>query len=360
MRIKTKTNIKASAKNKIGHNDIHQQPLFIKSALNISPTRYQSPAIYDEHFFERFLGALLNKKRSIGALSLWKLGTIFLILVILNTGNFLQAVPLHHGKALTPKMRASLTITQYYVSEKLDGVRGYWDGEQLRSRQGLAIVAPQWFTENLGETPIEGEIWLGRETFQSLSGLIARSDAQDPLWNDVTFQIFDMPAHKGSFNERVIAMKQHISMLSPQNPHLKMVAQEQVDSWASVDAQLKAVIAGGGEGLMLHHEQAVYQPYLRHTDLLKVKEIDDGCAIIRGFTAGKGKYQEMVGAFEVEVMIDDELKRFKIGSGLTDKIRQNPPEIGTKVIYLHNGFTERGIPRFPRLTEINATCSHPE
>lgn len=356
MRIKTKN----KAKNNTRHNDIHQKPLFIKSALNVSPTRYQSPAIYGERFFEPFLGAFLHKKWSVSALFLWQLGGLFLILVIFSAGSFLQAVPLHHGKALTPKMRASLTITQYYVSEKLDGVRGYWDGEQLRSRQGLAIVAPQWFTENLGETPIEGEIWLGRETFQSLSGLIARSDAQDPLWNDVTFQIFDMPAHKGSFNERVIAMKQHISMLSPQNPHLKMVAQERVDSWASVDAQLKAIIAGGGEGLMLHHEQAVYQPYLRHTDLLKVKEIDDGCAIIWGFTAGKGKYHEMVGAFEVEVMIDDELKRFKIGSGLTDKIRQNPPEIGTKVIYLHNGFTERGIPRFPRLTEINATCSHPE
>ena len=289
-----------------------------------------------------------------------KLRYISLILIILIAGNFSQAVPLHHGKALTPKMRASLDISQYYMSEKLDGVRGYWDGTQLRSRQGLTIVTPHWFTAYLGDIPIEGEIWLGRETFQALSGLIARSDENDPLWHSVTFQIFDMPAHRGAFHERVMAMKTHIANLSPLNPHLKMVDQVRVDSWATVDAALKAVVAGGGEGLMLHHQHAIYQPYIRHTDLLKVKEIDDGCAVIRGFTAGKGKYESMVGAFEVEVMIDDELKRFRLGSGLTDQMRQNPPDIGTKVLYLHNGFTQRGIPRFPRLTAINAECSHPE
>ena len=37
------------------------------------------------------------------------------------------------------------TSTGTGVSEKLDGVRAYWDGERLRSRKGNRINAPPWF-----------------------------------------------------------------------------------------------------------------------------------------------------------------------------------------------------------------------
>lgn len=34
------------------------------------------------------------------------------------------------------------------MSEKLDGVRAYWDGEKLLSRGGKEFVAPIWFTKD--------------------------------------------------------------------------------------------------------------------------------------------------------------------------------------------------------------------
>ncbi len=278
------------------------------------------------------------------------LWALFLLLINLSMS---IAVPLQHGVSMTPQKESNLKIEEYYVSEKLDGIRGYWDGTTLFSRQGYAIVTPDWFTAHLGEKPLDGEIWLGRETFQRLSGLIARNDVQDPLWKQVTYQIFDLPAEKGTFQERVAVMRTYLRDLAVSNPHVKMIEQIQLSSDDALDLLLKEIIDAGGEGLMLHHQMSHYRPYIRHDALLKVKEIDDGCAIIRGFSAGKGKYRDMVGALEVEAVIDNEIKHFRVGSGLTDAMRQSPPKIGSTIRYLHNGFTKKGIPRFPRVASIN-------
>jgi len=46
------------------------------------------------------------------------------------------------------------------MSEKLDGVRAYWDGKQFLSRQGNLYHAPAWFTEHLPAVPLDGELWI--------------------------------------------------------------------------------------------------------------------------------------------------------------------------------------------------------
>ena len=43
-------------------------------------------------------------------------------------------------------------VSQYLVSEKLDGVRAIWDGKVLRTRAGNVIAAPNWFTKPLPAT----------------------------------------------------------------------------------------------------------------------------------------------------------------------------------------------------------------
>ena len=42
--------------------------------------------------------------------------------------------------------RGDVTLADYWVSEKFDGMRGYWDGEELLTRNGEHIEAPVWFT----------------------------------------------------------------------------------------------------------------------------------------------------------------------------------------------------------------------
>ena len=276
------------------------------------------------------------------------------LLFIISILSFSGAVPLQHGKSLTPSVQASMDINHYFISEKLDGVRGYWDGAQLLSRQGYLITTPSWFTEGFGEIPLDGELWLGRERFQEVSALIARNDIEDPLWQEMTYQIFDLPSLAGDFETRVAAMSAHIAQLSLHNPYIKKIAQTRLSSLEMLDQSLTETVALGGEGLMLHHEASHYQAYIRHGELLKVKHVDDGCALIVGYTKGRGKYEGMVGALQVEVSIDETIQRFKIGSGLTDALRKQPPAKGRMIQYLHNGYTVKGIPRFPRLGDINS------
>src|SRR5678810_639066 len=40
-------------------------------------------------------------------------------------------------------------LADWWMSEKLDGVRAYWDGKQFLSRQGNIYYAPDWFIEGL-------------------------------------------------------------------------------------------------------------------------------------------------------------------------------------------------------------------
>lgn len=46
----------------------------------------------------------------------------------------------------------------WLMSEKLDGVRAYWDGKQFLSRQGNLYLAPEWFVAGLPDVPLDGEL----------------------------------------------------------------------------------------------------------------------------------------------------------------------------------------------------------
>jgi DNA ligase-1 len=85
----------------------------------------------------------------------------------------------------------SLDLSDWWMSEKLDGVRAYWDGKQFLSRQGNLYHAPDWFIEGLPTEPLDGELWIGRKKFQRTVGIVRRQDKSD-LWNEVRFLVFDV------------------------------------------------------------------------------------------------------------------------------------------------------------------------
>jgi len=57
----------------------------------------------------------------------------------------------------------------------------------------------------------------------------------------------------------------------------------------------------------------------------------------------------MLGALLVEM---PDGTRFRIGSGLSDEERQNPPVIGSEVTYKFYGKTKRGKPRFASFLRV--------
>ena len=58
------------------------------------------------------------------------------------TKHVVVAPPLLLAESWSPETNPS----GWWLSEKLDGVRAYWDGTQFLSRNGNRYVAPEWFT----------------------------------------------------------------------------------------------------------------------------------------------------------------------------------------------------------------------
>ena len=54
----------------------------------------------------------------------------------------------------------------WWMSEKLDGVRCYWNGATFLSRNSKPYSVPPFFIENLPKTvSLDGELWIARKKF---------------------------------------------------------------------------------------------------------------------------------------------------------------------------------------------------
>jgi DNA ligase 1 len=235
---------------------------------------------------------------------------------------------------------AHLDPSKYLVSEKLDGVRALWDGSLLRFRSGRTIAAPAWFLAKLPKTPLDGELWLGRGKFDALSGMVRKTQPVDADWEQIKYMVFELPQGAGSFAERAARLK--LVVRGAAWSQLQGVEQFRIPTQAVLRDRLKAVNAAGGEGLMLHLASA---PYVtgRSDVLLKFKSLADAEAQVIGHVPGKGKYAGMTGALQVRTA--DGLQ-FKLGTGLSDEQRKNPPPIGSMVTYTFRDVTPSGKPRF--------------
>ena len=239
-----------------------------------------------------------------------------------------------------------IDLDRYWVSEKLDGVRARWDGERLISRGGRPIQVPAWFLAGFPRTPLDGELWMGRGTFEHMSATARRGEPDPVAWGQARFMVFDLPGLEAPFGQRLAAMR---ALLTPSpSPHLAMIEQFRVPDHAGLMARLQEVVAAGGEGLMLHREDSLYRAG-RSEDLLKVKPYWDAEARVIGHLPGKGRFQGMLGALLVE---EADGTRFRLGSGFTHAQRRDPPSLGSLVTFKYQGRTAKGIPRFASFLRV--------
>lgn len=255
---------------------------------------------------------------------------------------------------LATSYEAGIDVSEYWISEKLDGVRGRWTGEVLLTRGGHRIHAPDWFVEGWPPIALDGELWIDRGRFEDISGIARTGIPFDDDWRQVRFMVFDLPDDDGPFQARVLRMRRLLDAAGI--AWLQPVAQFRIADADALDARLDAVVAAGGEGLMLHHRDARYG-IGRSEHLLKYKPWDDAEARVVGHTEGRGKYEGMLGALIVER--PDGL-RFRLGSGFTDGQRADPPPLGSWVTYRYNGLTGNGVPRFARFLRIRHELPPPE
>ncbi len=233
-----------------------------------------------------------------------------------------------------------INVTGWVMSEKLDGVRAYWDGRLLRSRSGNIFAAPQSFVKDFPPFELDGELWSERGAFEKITSITRQTTPHDE-WRTLTYNIFELPNAEGNLTERLNKLQDYLA----RHPHttLRIISQKAVASPEALHAFLKEIEDKNGEGVVVRDPTLPYQSG-RSATALKVKSYQDAECVITGYTPGQGKYAGMTGALLCRT--DDNIS-LRIGSGLNDAQREHPPKIGTLITYKYYGLTANGKPRFP-------------
>lgn len=265
-----------------------------------------------------------------------------------QTGAAAAAPAKRSEKAVEPKEKPEILlahswdnvqdVTGWHISEKLDGVRAYWDGKQFLSRLGNVFHAPEWFTQDFPSFALDGELWIGRGLFQDTVSVVRRKNAGD-LWKRVKYLVFDIPEVEYVVEQRFMAIVRVVETIA----YAEAVDQRPCRGLGHLREELTRVESLGGEGLMVRQPGSFYER-TRSTTLLKIKSFFDAEAAVTGYTKGRGRHKGRCGALEVRAA---DGTAFKVGTGLSDAQRDNPPAIGATITYRYQELTNAGVPRFP-------------
>lgn len=245
----------------------------------------------------------------------------------------------------------SVDPTGWWMSEKLDGVRCYWNGSKFLSRNGNPFFAPKFFIEKLPKTvSLDGELWMGRKMFQKCVGIIKRQDEKKydmNEWGKIIYVVFDAPSLNATFENRLHYIYNLAEKL--QSPYMRAHEHRKCTGMQDLIDELDRVEELGGEGIMLRQVGSFYE-HRRSNSLLKVKTFLDAEATVIAHKKGTGRCADMMGALFVRA---DNGIEFKIGSGFNDVQRRNPPKIGARVTYKYQELSNSGKPRFPIFLRVH-------
>lgn len=273
-----------------------------------------------------------------------KIGFIFFIAIscLLPQTLNAQAPSLSHGVTY----REGTKVSEFLVSEKLDGIRAYWDGKTLYSRSGNIIQAPAWFTQSLPKNKLDGELWAGRNRFEVVLGTVTKNIPKDKEWQKIKYMIFELPESFGSFKNRYAKMQAIVQ--KAKLSHLDVIPQSCIKTTEALKKRLDEITLAGGEGLMLHKADSQYFSG-RSDHILKLKKREDDEATVLEHIQGKGKFTGKMGAILVK---NTQGKTFRIGTGFSHQERENPPPVGSTITYQYFGLTKNGIPRFASFLRV--------
>jgi DNA ligase-1 len=240
---------------------------------------------------------------------------------------------------LLKSYNSDVNVINWLMSEKLDGVRAYWNGEELISRSGKAFAVPTWFTKDFPSFKIDGELWTKRGDFEHIISIVNKQEAHEG-WKEISYNIFEVPNQKGGLLERLGVLEKWLEK-NP-NKFINIIPQTPCKGSEHLKEELKRVEALGAEGLVVRNPDALYIDK-RTSEALKVKSFQDDECVVVGYTKGHGKFDGLVGALKCAW----QGRILKIGSGLSLEERKNPPALDVNVTFKYNGLTRKGNPKFP-------------
>lgn len=240
-----------------------------------------------------------------------------------------------------PKQYKNQDTKGWFMSEKLDGIRAYWNGKELLSKNGNRIHAPLSFTKNFPNFPLDGELWTKRDDFSNIQSIVL-DKIPSKQWNQITYNIFESPKSMGDFRDRLKKVKDWFS--ENKNKNIIIIKQIVCKDKKHLYSYLEEIIKLKGEGLIVKNPNL---PYIakRSSNSLKVHTYQDmeGEVIKINYTKNLMKSLTL------------ELKsgvRFKLGSGFTKKERRNHPEVGDMVTFKFLRLNKNGIPRFASFKRV--------
>ena len=240
---------------------------------------------------------------------------------------------------LLKSYKTDVNVTNWLMSEKLDGVRGYWNGKELVSRNGKAFAVPKWFTKDFPPFEIDGELWTKRGDFEHVISIVNKQKAHEG-WREITYNIFEVPNQKGGLLKRLDVLEKWLKK-NP-NEFIKIIPQTLCKGERHLKEELKRVETLGAEGLVVRNPDVLYIDK-RTSEALKVKSFQDDECVVVGYTKGHGKFEGLVGALKCLW----QGRILKIGSGLSLEDRNHPPALDVNVTFKYNGLTRKGNPKFP-------------
>jgi DNA ligase-1 len=260
--------------------------------------------------------------------------------------------PLKGGVLLAEKWTPEIDPTGYWMSEKLDGVRAIWDGEAFSSRNGNRFSTPASFARLLPKTPLDGELYIGPRQFHEAVSIVRSGVANPQRWKSIRYMVFDLPDSREPFEERVRHIRSIVAEACRKSDGpcpIEAVEQVRCTSPAHFGKFHAEAVARGNEGTMLRAPGSAYERRRSRT-LLKAKDFFDAEARIVGTYAGEGKHRGRLGGYEA---VDEETGvRFRVGTGLTDRQRENPLPVGTRITYRYQERNPSGAPRFPTFVAV--------
>ena len=246
-------------------------------------------------------------------------------------------------------------VSGWLASEKLDGVRAYWDGRNLLSRNGKILAVPEGWSTYFPPFAIDGELYTARGEFEKIQSIVMDKTPNEVAWSEIKFYVFDVPEASGGLLERLSELEKFILQNPQAGQNLNIIKQVKVKDNAEFEAFAEAVIAKGGEGAVVREPNAPYERK-RSKNALKYKKFKDAECEVTEVNAGTGKYTGLMGSVTCKSLgaagsnTGEQIPygvTLTVGSGFSDEERANPPKIGSVITYKYQNLTAKGLPRFP-------------
>jgi len=148
-------------------------------------------------------------------------------------------------------------ITNWWMGEKYDGVRGLWNPKirRLFSRHGNVIRLPNGFTAILPIYFLDGELWFGRRNFSYAMQIVSIKKskcATQIKWENICYMVFDSPSPfhmEKEFEERYCLLLLVLNKLG--KSFLTICARLRCTGLQHMQKYLNSIIYDKGEGIML-------------------------------------------------------------------------------------------------------------